>query len=153
MLERLVSRDVLVTCECGHEWPVANPDLEESIQCGVCGRQIRLKERNVRARAAAKPSALMHAMANSDPQYRINEGVRLVREGKYPEAADFYRSVVTQELIHRDAFYGLGYCYFRMGRYEESYAMLGIAVEMGHPTAEHLLKKVREHLGLTGLPG
>lgn len=148
MLERLVSKEMLVQCACGQEWPVANPDLEESITCGVCGRRTFLTPMNVHARNAPKASALFHAMENLEPQHRVNEGIRLVKDGRYAEASDFFRSVVSEVLTHRDAFYGLGYCFLKLGKYEESYIMLGIAAEMGHPGVEGLLNKVRKALGI-----
>lgn len=148
MLEKLVLKRVMVKCSCGQEWPVANPDLEESIMCGVCGKKIYITEMNTHSQSTPPPSALFQAMENMDSQTRLKEGIRLAKEGKFGDALQFYRSIVLEVLSHRDAFYGLGYCYYKMGRFEESFVMLGMAAEMGHPTAELTLKKVRERLGI-----
>ncbi|MCX8065828.1 MAG: CDC27 family protein [Candidatus Hydrogenedentes bacterium] len=78
----------------------------------------------------------------SDVKIRSREAANLVSRGKIIEAIALYRWICEEHPEHRDAYYGLGYCYYKLGDFQRSKWMLEKAMELEHPNASKLLAKV-----------
>jgi len=72
----------------------------------------------------------------------LNRASNLVQQGRFQEAAEICRSLLEQNPAHIGAWYGAGYCYYKLGRLKQSQAILKKAAEMGHKDAALLLAKV-----------
>ncbi|MGC8737905.1 MAG: tetratricopeptide repeat protein [Candidatus Hydrogenedens sp.] len=79
---------------------------------------------------------------SSDIKIRSREAATLVNRGKIVEAVALYRWICEENPEHRDAYYGLGFCYYKLGDLNRSRWMLEKAVELEHPSANKLLLKV-----------
>ncbi len=82
----------------------------------------------------------------SDIKIRSREAATLVSRGKLVEAVALYRWICEENPEHRDAYYGLGFCYYKLGDLNRSRWMLEKAVELEHPNAGKLLVKVTQKL-------
>lgn len=82
----------------------------------------------------------------SDVKIRSREAANLVSRGKIVEAIALYRWICEEHPEHRDAYYGLGFCYYKLGDFHRSKWMLEKAVELEHPNAGKLLVKVAQKL-------
>ncbi len=82
----------------------------------------------------------------SDVKIRSREAANLVSRGKIVEAIALYRWICEEHPDHRDAYYGLGFCYYKLGDYNRSKWMLEKAMELEHPTAGKLLLKVEQRI-------
>lgn len=138
--------DSVVTCECGAQTTVADPSMIESITCGVCGCKVHITQFNVHKAGTPPPSALLRTAEHGNLAERLASAVGFVREGKYTEAMELYESVLKEKRDQRDAFYGLGFCHYKLQNFKESYRLLRMASEMGHVGAEKLLPKVHSQL-------
>ncbi len=136
-----------VICSCGQTYPVAKPDLVTQLTCGVCGKIIKVSPENLIAPNESN-TAIYRRMKNNPAIERIVEGVRLIKEGNYELALPLFQSVVDETKPIREAFYGLGYCYYRRKEYLKSYVLLGTAVYLGHPHAGVLFEKIKKILGI-----
>ncbi len=83
---------------------------------------------------------------SSDIKVRSREAATLVSRGKIVEAIALYRWICEESPEHRDAYYGLGYCYYKLGDLPRSRWMLEKAVSLEHPNASKLLLKVVQKL-------
>jgi len=83
---------------------------------------------------------------SSDIKIRSREAATLVSRGKIVEAVALYRWICEENPEHRDAYYGLGFCYYKLGDLNRSRWMLEKAVELEHPNAAKLLLKVTQKL-------
>ncbi len=135
------SSEIMVTCRCGAEIRVANPYLVAGITCSICGCKVDMDKASKHPADDHDHSALMSAALHGDPKHRHKMATRFVREGKYDEAIDLYKSIMAEDAVHRDAYYGLGFCYYKLGQLPESQTMLRMAADMGHPAAKGLLTK------------
>jgi len=131
-----------VICSCGQTYPIVKPDLVGQLTCGVCGKIIKISQENL-LEPNESITAISRKLKNNPPLERIMEGVRLIKEGKWEHAIPLFQSVVNEVKPIREAFYGLGYCYYREKKYSESYIFLGIAVYLGHPHAITLFEKIK----------
>jgi TolA-binding protein len=138
-----VSEERVVVCQCGAQVVVAGPATIDSVACGNCGRNVRLPQANAGASSESAGCAQPADAGPADVATRTRVAAQLVRDGKYADAAALYDSVLKERFDHRDAFYGLGYCHYKLGNYKDSYRLLGMANAMGHPSAGPLLDKVR----------
>jgi uncharacterized membrane protein YjgN (DUF898 family) len=66
----------------------------------------------------------------------------LALQGEYSMATRMFQSVVARNEKRRDAWYGLGYCYYKMGDYQQSALILRRAALLGNPSAPVLLRKI-----------
>ncbi len=82
----------------------------------------------------------------SDVSIRNREAANLVSRGKIVEAVALYRWICEEHPDHRDAYYGLGFCYYKLGDLQRSKWMLEKAVALEHPSAGKLLLKVNQKL-------
>lgn len=82
----------------------------------------------------------------SDVNIRSREAANLVSRGKLVEAVALYRWICEEHPDYRDAYYGLGFCYYKLGDLQRSKWMLEKAVALEHPTAGKLLLKVNQKL-------
>ncbi len=83
---------------------------------------------------------------SSDVKIRSREAATLVSRGKIVEAIALYRWICEENPEHRDAYYGLGFCYYKLGDLHRSKWMLEKAVSLEHPNAGKLLLKVSQKL-------
>lgn len=83
---------------------------------------------------------------SSDVKIRSREAATLVSRGKIVEAIALYRWICEENPEHRDAYYGLGFCYYKLGDFQRSHWMLEKAVALEHPNAGKLLLKVTQKL-------
>ncbi len=131
-----------VICSCGQTYPIAKPDLLDQLTCGVCGKVIKITKENL-LKPNETATAIYRKLKNTPPIERIIEGVRLIKEGKHEHAIPLFHSIVDEIQPIREAFYGLGYCYYKDKKYLDSLLFLGIAVYLGHPHAHTLFDKVK----------
>jgi len=66
----------------------------------------------------------------------------LAVQGEYSMATRMFQSVVARNEKRRDAWYGLGYCYYKMGDYQQSALVLRRAALLGNSSAPILLRKI-----------
>lgn len=83
---------------------------------------------------------------SSDVKIRSREAAALVSRGKLVEAIALYRWICEENPEHRDAYYGLGFCYYKLGDLYRSRWMLEKALALEHPSAGKLLLKVNQKL-------
>ncbi|HOQ31016.1 MAG TPA: hypothetical protein PLA12_00740 [Candidatus Hydrogenedens sp.] len=140
-----ISETYHVMCSCGQIYPIVKPDLIEQLTCGVCGKIIKINQENL-LEPNESNTAIYRKLKNHPPMERIVEGVRLIKEGKWELALPLFQSVVIENKPVREAFYGLGYCYYREKEYLDSLAFLGVAMYLGHPHAQALYEKVKQIL-------
>lgn len=151
MLYHKETEDVYrVICSCGQTYPIVKPDLIDQITCGVCGKLIKITAENL-IRPEESITAIHRKLKNQAPEERIMEGIRLIKEGKMELAIPLLQSVVEENKPYREAFYGLGYCYYQERKYLDSFIFLGIAVYLGHPHAWTLFEKLRRLLNIDEL--
>ncbi len=136
-----------VICSCGQTYPIVKPDLIDQITCGVCGKLIKITSENL-ILPQESITAIHRRLKNQPPEERIMEGVRLIKEGKWELALPLLQSVVEENKPYREAFYGVGYCYYQEKKYLDSFLFLGMAVYLGHPHAWALFEKVRRMLNI-----
>lgn len=150
MLYHKETRDAYhVICSCGQTYPIVKPDLIDQLTCGVCGKIIKITNDNL-LEPNESNTAIYRKLKNNPPMERIIEGVRLIKEGRWEHAIPLFQSAVNEAKPIREAFYGLGYCYYREKKYLESLLFLGIAVYLGHPHAITLFEKVKSILKIDG---
>lgn len=137
----------LVVCQCGQSFTVVNPELHPLMTCGVCGRQLKVTPDNI-VRSTEMSTGIYKAMRNRPHNERIKESDRLIYEGKISLAKTILLSIMEDLIPIREAFYALGYCYYREKKYLESFVYLGMAVILGHPSAKNLIEKVRNLLNI-----
>ncbi|MCX8066188.1 MAG: hypothetical protein N3G21_13645 [Candidatus Hydrogenedentes bacterium] len=148
-LEKSTQNDnkYLVVCQCGQTFSVVNPELHPLMTCGVCGRQIKVTPENI-VRSPETNTGLYKTMRNRPPNERITESIRLIYEGKLSLAKPILLSVMEDLIPIREAFYVLGYCYYKEQKLLESFIYLGVAVMLGHPNAKGLFDKVKSMLNM-----
>ncbi len=134
-----------VICSCGQTYPIVKPDLIDQLTCGVCGKIIRINPETLIA-PNESTTAIYRKLKNNPPMERIIEGVRLIKEGKWELAIPLFQSVINENKSIREAYYGLGYCYYKEKKYLDSLIFLGIAVYLGHPNAKTLFEKLKQIL-------
>ncbi|HOK08759.1 MAG TPA: hypothetical protein PLT82_00365 [Candidatus Hydrogenedens sp.] len=83
---------------------------------------------------------------SSDIKIRSREAASLVSRGKIVEAIALYRWICEENPEHRDAYYGLGFCYYKLGDLHRSRWMLEKALALEHPNAGKLLMKVTQKI-------
>ncbi|MCP4640539.1 MAG: tetratricopeptide repeat protein [bacterium] len=83
-----------------------------------------------------------------DPRH--DQGIALVKEGKYAEAVPLFKSLLQDKPSLRDAWYGLGYCYYKDGNLEQSRLLMERAKGLGHPSADRMLRRIVERFNEPG---
>ncbi|HOV32567.1 MAG TPA: hypothetical protein PLX23_04310 [Candidatus Hydrogenedens sp.] len=161
----------ILECECGARIVPKIEGNEMRGTCPVCGKilSVRLEhppidhisakdsppphEQNPKIVArlplpddGLEPSGKSYLSFSSDIKVRSREASALVSRGKLIEAIALYRWICEENPEHRDAYYGLGFCYYKLGDLNRSRWMLEKAVELGHPTAIKLLSKVEQKI-------
>lgn len=132
-------------CECGGSVIDAALGSEGLVSCQTCGRPIRLApaaDIDQPPANVAAPQPGLSYVVSTDPKTRIRAAAAYVNQGKPIEALALYKWVHDEDPDHRDALYGMGFCYYRMGYLERSKWLLERALELGHPFAPKLLRKV-----------
>jgi len=84
------------------------------------------------------------ALLLDDRKARMQAAAKLVNEKKFLEALSIYLSVKQEDPNHRDAVYGIGFCYYKLGYYDKAEWLLQHAHEMEHPNAIRLLRKLEQ---------
>lgn len=138
--------ELTVYCECGCKYTVSGSHMNDSIDCGMCGRRIRVKGSNsVRAGAPDRTALQAYAEKHGDEE-KIAQACHYAKEHKYAEALTLYEGVLAAHTPLRDAFYGMGYCHYRLGDAHKAMVFLQLARQCGHTTALELLRKVEGSL-------
>ena len=137
----------LVYCACGQHYPVVNPEMHPYMDCGVCGRQIKITPENT-IPADETDTALYKRVKNLPHSDRIAESIRLIQAGKSGLAKPILLSIMKDLIPIKEAFYCLGYCYYKEQKYLESFIYMGIAVMLGHQSAKGLFQKLKDALCL-----
>ncbi len=138
----LFNTDVFVDCNCGAHIHVADPSMTEDITCSSCGCKVHLHKRANGGLEWHAPSALLDILKKKPDQGRHRAAVEFVREQKYVDAMDLYQTLLEATPYRRDAHYGMGYCFYKLDRQRESRKYLEAAVQLGHPAAVKLLRKL-----------
>ncbi len=161
----------ILECECGARIVPRIEGNEMKGTCPVCGKSLSVRlEHPIADPISAKdspppheqtpkvvvklplpddglePSGKSYLSFSSDIKTRSREAAALVSRGKLIEAVALYRWICEENPEHRDAYYGLGFCYYKLGDLKRSRWMLEKAVELEHPTAVKLLSKVMQKL-------
>lgn len=71
---------------------------------------------------------------------------QLVAERRYAEAADVYRGVLAQDDSHAKAWYGIGYCYYKLGNLDQSRLSLREARRRGYQPADAMLRRIHDRI-------
>lgn len=79
-------------------------------------------------------------------QSHLQEAIVLTKEEQYDAARVIYQRLLEEDAGLLDAWYGLGYCHYRLGYLSQAVPALTRAAEMGHRAAVKLLPKVEEKL-------
>lgn len=137
----------IVYCPCGQHYPVVNPGLHPYIECGVCGRQIKVTPENTLP-ANEPDNALLKVLRERPHSERIRESIRLIRSGKTGLAKSILLSIMRELVPIREAFYCLGYCYYKEQKYLEGFVYIGLAVMLGHSSARGIFQRLKELLNL-----
>ena len=131
-----------VYCECGAKYVVSGSHMDDSIECTMCGRRVRMKGGNSMRAGTPQRTALQAILDRHGDEVHAAQACDLVREHKYEEALNAYRTVLNGHPGLRDVFYGMGYCYSRLGDAPRGLALLRLAHECGHSTAIDLIRKM-----------
>ncbi len=139
--------EYIVTCHCGAEWTIANPEMQDHLTCSICGCKFEVTEENVHPKQIPATETVAQAARVASPtSQQLHDAIALVRQGRFTEALNLYKAVLGRDYENRDAFYGMGYAYWKLGRHRESCMVLSLAHEMGHPAAKKLLDRVNQSL-------
>lgn len=130
-------------CECGAVLIDTSAGGENGVTCEACGRAV--KPSSLPSAAAAVGSGPEYVVS-ADPRARIRAAAAFVNQGKYVEALALYKWVHDEDFEHRDALYGMGFCYYKLGYLDRSQWLLERAQEMNHPSAGKLLRKVTQRM-------
>ena len=140
------SSEVVVYCECGAKHTFSGSHMDDAIECGGCGRRVRVKAGNsIRAGAPERTALQAYAEKHGDEE-KIAQACHYAKEHKYAEALTLYEAVLAAHTPLRDAFYGMGYCHYRLGDVPKALVFLQLARHCGHTTALELIRKVEGSL-------
>lgn len=158
-----------ISCQCGHKLGVLEDGTNKKLECPNCGRVIKVEGRSenkftdqLSSKDSPPPGHTIEETTqkirlpdeglspdnksilsfSSDMKVRAREAANLVSRGKIIEAIALYRWLCEENPEHRDAYYGLGFCYYKLGDLHRSKWMLEKAMELQHPTASKLHAKV-----------
>ncbi len=132
-----------ILCPSGVRVDVADPQQCQTVTCWSCGRVTAVSQAILRSTDA---STTLFIAPQPEAGSMNRRAAAFVSQGKYVEAIDLYRRILEEDPYHRDALYGLGYCYYKLGQLRRSQAFLQDAYELGHPGVERLLNKVKSLL-------
>jgi tetratricopeptide (TPR) repeat protein len=141
-----ILQEVEVFCDCGYHEVISKAVFTEYVTCGSCGKKLYLTPRNTKDAAPDRSLTVFRLPDKPPVSGKLADAIALVRSNKFGDAAKLYRAIVEQDRMARDAWYGLGYCYYKMGQFAESKVLLDKAVNLGHKSAAALLQKVEMKL-------
>lgn len=144
------SAEVVVYCDCGAKYVFAASHVNDAIECTNCGRRVRMKANNTTRVGAPERTALQAYAEKHGDEEKISQACHYAREHKYEQAIQLYEGVLADHVPLRDAFYGMGYCYYRLGEPQKAMMLLQLARRCGHTTALDLLRKVEGSLDPVG---
>lgn len=78
---------------------------------------------------------------------------RFVLEGEYVRALEVYRAVLANDGPNPKAWYGIGYTYYKLGRFDQSEAALREAHDGGYTPAKRILDCIARHRNPRATPG
>ncbi|HNR31329.1 MAG TPA: tetratricopeptide repeat protein [Candidatus Hydrogenedentes bacterium] len=73
---------------------------------------------------------------------------RLVVDKRYAEAAEVYRTVLAQDDTYAKAWYGIGYCYYKLGNLDQSRLSMREARRRGYGPAEYMLRRIHQRVAV-----
>lgn len=139
--------EIVVYCDCGAKYKFAGSHLEDAIECAMCGRRVRAKGNKGQRVGAPERTALEAYAAHHGDEEKVARAVHAAREHKYHEALGIYNEVLQTHPHLRDTFYGMGYCYSRIGDPVRALALLHLAHQCGHVSAADLIRKIEASQG------
>lgn len=71
---------------------------------------------------------------------------QLVAEQRYTEAAEIYRAVLAEDDSHARTWYGMGYCFYKLGNLDQSRLSLREAYRRGYGPADVMLRRIRDRI-------
>jgi tetratricopeptide (TPR) repeat protein len=145
MAQRDVDEFVEIRCNCGALVKFVRDalgDVAEAMTCPNCGSRVKVHSIDVGSERHKFSTTIFASGAHAPVRdLRTQNAVDLVREKKYTEAIQQYEEILSREPTHRDIFYGLGFCFYKLNRLQEAVVLLRVAHDMGHPHAEPLMHK------------
>ena len=136
MMETQADTVLLLRCPCGHETEIPSKQFGVAGRCAECNRKFIASEENTRP---AQPDAGATQRAR-----RLAEAERLVHKERYREAGERYGKLLRGHKSIPEAWYGVGYCHYKLGELEKSRRALLNAREMGYEAARALLEHVEK---------
>ena len=86
-------------------------------------------------------------MSVDEMKYQRKQAERLVAQKRYEEAAELYRLLLVQDDTHAKAWYGIGYCYYKLGHLDQSRLSMREARRRGYVPADSILERIRVRIG------
>lgn len=86
-------------------------------------------------------------MSVDEQRLQRRQAERLVAQRRYAEAAEVYRSLLARDDTHAKAWYGIGYCYYKMGHLDQSRLSMREARRRGYLPADAMLDRIRSRIG------
>ncbi|HOZ47913.1 MAG TPA: tetratricopeptide repeat protein [Candidatus Hydrogenedentes bacterium] len=74
---------------------------------------------------------------------KIIRAVALAKQARYAESVRILRSIVADHEENSEAWYGLAYCYYRVGNLNPAKALAQRAMQLGNPSAPSLISKIQ----------
>lgn len=71
----------------------------------------------------------------------------MVKEGAFGEALKIFRELCATDDSRASAWFGVGYCCYRLGNFSKSRPALERARDLGHPQAARFIAKIEKHSG------
>ncbi len=141
MEQGISATEAAINCVCGAS--LVTGEQEAAQECQVCGRPVGLPEVGAKeiSAAGAPPPAAPEDDANPLSK-QMRKAAGFVNAKRYLEALGIYKYVLQEDFEHRDAMYGLGFCNYKLGYFGRSRWMLERAHELGHPSAQRLVRKI-----------
>jgi tetratricopeptide (TPR) repeat protein len=132
-----------VHCNCGATMKTTRDSMAEYMNCQNCGSRVRVHTVDLDPEHQRHSTIMFASGANAPVRdTRTQYAIDLVRDGNYEKAIAQYEEILSREPSHRDIFYGIGFCMYKLKRYHEADVLLRIANDMGHPNAQGLLHKL-----------
>lgn len=86
-------------------------------------------------------------MSVDEQKVQRRQAERLVAQRRYEEAAAIYRALLTRDDTHAKSWYGIGYCFYKLGNLDQSRLSLREARRRGYLPADAMLERIRNRIG------
>lgn len=86
-------------------------------------------------------------MSVDEQKVQRRQAERLVAQRRYEEAAEIYRALLARDDTHAKSWYGIGYCFYKLGNLDQSRLSLREARRRGYLPADAMLERIRNRIG------